>query len=264
MILAGCARVNPAARAAARAARTGSVARPTGCYKVARASRRAGRTPRRFARQPNRSRGRSGARSVALLEFTRAAVAEPAFFSESFTHARRGCGHHRRQPTTAGTDMDAMFWLLIAMWFAFNLLVTIKVWRGKGAARRARTAMILLVWLVPVIGAIVAMILSDWPWQQLLGVRVVPAGRGRRGFGTAGASGAAAIWLNIQIATGHNGRSGGDSSYSGDTGGGFHGGDGGGSCHGSDGGSGCHGGDGGGGGGDCGGGGDGGGGGSCH
>ncbi len=161
--------------------------------------------------------------------------------------------------------MDSMLWLLVAMCCAFNTLVTAKVWRDKRAPASARVAKTLLVWLVPALGAIAVLIWSDWPRPQLLGVRIVSAERGRRGFGSAGASGAAAIWLNIQIASGHNGGSGGDSYYSGDAGGGFHGGDGGGGCHGSDGGGSCHGGDGGG-GGDCGGGGggDGGGGGSCH
>lgn len=149
--------------------------------------------------------------------------------------------------------MDAMLWLLVAMCCGFNLLATRKVWRDRDAAKRARAAKILAVWLVPVLGVIVVLVWSDGPRPQPARVRVVSVERGGRRFGSAGAGGAAAFWAHIEAAA-ECGGFGSGSSYSSDAGGSGHGGDGGSSCHGGDGG-----------GGDCGGGGgDGGGGGSCH
>lgn len=154
--------------------------------------------------------------------------------------------------------MDAMFWLLVVMCLGFNLLATRKVWRDRDAAKLARAAKILTVWLVPVLGVIVVLVWSDWPRPQPARVRVVSVERGSRSFGSAGAGGAAAFWMHIEAAA-ERGGFGGGSSYSSDAGGSGHGGDGS-SCHGGDGGGGDCGGDCGGGGG----GGDGGGGGSCH
>lgn len=126
--------------------------------------------------------------------------------------------------------MDATSWLVLLLVFAVNALATRKLWRERRGSRRQRLATLLAVWLLPLVGAILAL---TWrgspapaPVRKFSSTQV--AWRERNG-----ASGA--VWLHVTATVDGGGGS-------------FAGSDSGGTCHG--------GGDGGGGGGgDCGGGG---------
>jgi hypothetical protein len=139
-------------------------------------------------------------------------------------------------------DMDAVAWTGLAMLLAANALATRKAWRCRRLRPGVRGALIAGVWLLPVFGAVWALLATELPAVPArMRVRIVAGSHGAR-RGPAGEG--AAFWAHVG-ATVDSGGSGG--SYCG-----------------SDSSGGCHGGGDGGSGGDCGGGGGDGGGGGCH
>lgn len=138
--------------------------------------------------------------------------------------------------------MDAVAWTGLAMLLAANALATRKAWRCRRLRPGVRGALIVGVWLLPVFGAVWALLATELPAVPArMRVRIVAGSHGAR-RGPAGEG--AAFWAHVG-ATIDSGGSGG--SYCG-----------------SDSSGGCHGGGDGGSGGDCGGGGGDGGGGGCH
>lgn len=137
--------------------------------------------------------------------------------------------------------MDAIAWTGLAALAAFDAFATRKAWRCKRLKPRVRAALIAAVWLLPVYGAVLALLATELlsPLPARMRVRIVVASHGARG---ARAGAGAAFWSDIAATVDSGGSDGGHCS--GDSGGGCHGGSDGGSggdCGGgSDGGGGCH------------------------
>lgn len=142
--------------------------------------------------------------------------------------------------------MDAVFWVLISVLVAINALATRKCWRSKRFKPSVRAALILVVWLLPVFGAIWVLVATEMTRPASERVRIVYVAHGTRGGYGRGAAGAFWVHASGVVDTGGGAHYGsGDGAHcSSDAGGGCHGGgDGGGSsdCGGSDGGGGsCH------------------------
>lgn len=137
--------------------------------------------------------------------------------------------------------MDAVFWVLISVLVAINALATRKCWRSKRFKPSVRAALILVVWLLPVFGAIWVLVATEMTRPASERVRIVYVAHGTRGGYGRGAAGAFWVHASGVVDTG-----GGDGAHCGsDSGGGCHGGGdsgGGGDCGGGggDGGGGCH------------------------
>lgn len=136
--------------------------------------------------------------------------------------------------------MDAIVWIGLAALAAFNAFATRKAWRCGRLKPRVRAALIAAVWLLPVYGAVVALLAAESsPPPARMRVRIVVASHGARG---ARAGAGAAFWSDTTATFDSGGSDG--WHCSGDSGAGCHGGSDGGSggdCGGgSDGGGGCH------------------------
>ncbi|MFK3648186.1 hypothetical protein ACI2IY_07055 [Lysobacter enzymogenes] len=140
--------------------------------------------------------------------------------------------------------MDAVFWVLVSVLAAVNVLATRKCWRSQRFKPSVRAALILVVWLLPVFGAIWVLVATEMTRPVSERVRIVYVAHGTHGgFGRSDAGAAGAFWVH---ASGTVDAGGGDGAHCGsDSGGGCHGGGDGGSggdCGGGggDGGGGCH------------------------
>ncbi|SDY85258.1 hypothetical protein SAMN04487939_10719 [Lysobacter sp. yr284] len=140
--------------------------------------------------------------------------------------------------------MDAVAWTGLALLAIANALVTRKAWRCRRLRPRVRCTLIAGVWLLPVFGAVWALLATQAqiPVPARMRVRVVAASHGAR-RGPAGEG--AAFWAHFgaTVDSGGSGNAhcdsdssggchgGGDGGSGGDCGGGDGGGGGGGGCH---------------------------------